>query len=154
MLCVNSDISISNLATFSTSHTVFGFCIPKRFGTRWHKLDFGGLTDIFKTCKWVNHFQAISSTYLLYVQMSHDANRVHSRQCDESLQVWAMTRQDGHHKTQHVIAERFKSHRRRCAAWSGIGNPLFEAVCERETRLRDNYLVCPQEVWRCGRKAE
>lgn len=64
-----------------------------------------------------------------------------------------MRHHDGHHKTQHVITEGLRSHHCNTQHNLKLAMPCLK-LSVGEGRLRDNYLVCPQEVWYCGGKAE
>lgn len=56
------------------------------------------------------------------------------------------------HETQHLTTEGLTSHR--CNTQHSLELATLFLKLPVERRLRDNYRVCPQEVWHCGGKAE
>lgn len=56
------------------------------------------------------------------------------------------------HETQHITTEGLTSHHSNTQHSLELAALFLKLSVQR--RLRDNYRVCPQEVWHCGGKAE
>lgn len=137
--------------------------LKNKWGYDIKKLDFGRLHPQWKmfgvwklgesTIEFVvtrNYIEKRSAMTQDHIQKSNNLTHLHSRRYEYLLHVWAMRHWDVHHKT--------STCHQRGSYCDTQHNLELAMLCLKlsvgERRLRDNYLVCPQEVWYCGGKAE